>query len=461
MNENKKRDVIVDSMKYLKFGYPVTRREEFDEVIKICMLHHHLKKDGFNDILNKLKGKNALDISLSLTDCCGHMCRHCSTNASLGRDSVLFANLEKALSEMAPYTKSLNISCEGDPFYYKDTQNGSKKNIVDVLKLLVGYKFDYISFQSMAPSAKKFPLLKEMLRAINLENKECDFFFPYLSFNLYSSDAGLKVRNHADKTKGEDYRFQELYIPGVKGNEVREWFSKLISRGQIAKGDNIPEKTLEVSEKLAQYLNDVKSAVLAYARQSYNIHFEIRGDSLGEVTNLKTTNHVMDKLLENLSKEHPEVNFPMCDICSKVHYEKNSHEIAPIGRAASLFPEGRKKQEYYIDKHVNSTPYKYLCDNWTSWGSMTIDTKGFPQLCYSNVSLTPKIRITKGINLYSDGFKSIKNLYLQVWKLRAKYLLKNLPALVQRRPNDNYCPHSLFRTTVEKNTESKQISYSV
>ncbi len=61
------------------------------------------------------------DIGLSLTERCGHGCRHCSTNASLDprQASVPFRALRKAFSELATLASVLSISCEGYTFFYE------------------------------------------------------------------------------------------------------------------------------------------------------------------------------------------------------------------------------------------------------------------------------------------------------------------------------------------------------
>ena len=84
---------------------------------------------------------------------------------------------------------------------------------------------------------------------------------------------------------------------------------------------------------------------------------------------------------------------------------------------------------------------------------MVLDTKGFPQLCYSNVALTPEARTTRGPNLYHDGFERIRKFYFKVWEDRVEFLRNNLWKLVAARPNENYCPLALFKETLRKNAE--------
>ena len=451
------RNIIKESMEFLKFGCPVRNNEELNEVVKLCVLYHNLKNNP-QFIIDKIKStSNGFDIALSLTDRCGNSCWHCSTNATLANDkmSVPIEALDQALSEIAPYINFLYISCEGDPFYYESSvikENGQiiKKNIVDVIKLLMKYKYDHISLQNMAPTAKKFHLLEDILDIIDQEKGRNFVFIPQLSFNLYPPRAGLQTRVRTDE-KG--FEFKELYIPSVKMSEFNDWLFRIIkelNEHTINKNNNSkkePEgKSTSLSKKstkLMRYLNDVKSAIFAYASRGYMIHFELRGDTFSEITNLKTMQFILDTLLEDIIKNNPEITF------SK---NLDSAYIIPLGRATQLFPNGDNKEKVFFDKHVRMNPYNYLCENWMRWGSMTIDTKGFPQLCYSNLALTPKARTIRGPNLYHDGFKKIREFYIKVWEDRINFLKKNLPDLVRQKPNKHYCPLILFKQILSEFT---------
>jgi len=451
------KNIIKESMEFLKFGYPVRNHEDLNEVVKLCVLYYNLKNNT-ESMMDKFRTDSMdFDVSLSLTERCGNGCWHCSTNATLAKNkiSVPFEVLDRALYEMASRVKFLYISCEGDPFYYessviRESKEGDKRNLVDVMRLLMKYEFDHISFQSMAPTAEKFHLLKEILDIIDQEKSSLFVFFPQISFNLYSPRAGLKTRVRVD---GNGHEFKELYIPSVRRSKFRELFPRIISEfGKntidiIIHGDNKPlSKVTELREvltKLIQYLNDVKLTILAYASRGYMIHYELRGDIFSEFTNLKTVRLILNMLLEEIIKEHPEIKF------SK---HMDSALIIPLGRASNLFPNGVNEEKIFFDKHVRMNPYEYLCDNWMHWDSITIDTRGFPLLCYSNLALTSKARTVRGPNLYRDGFQRICDFYIRVWKDRINFLKQNLPDLVKQRPNKHYCPLILFKQTLSEFT---------
>jgi MoaA/NifB/PqqE/SkfB family radical SAM enzyme len=299
-----------------------------------------------------------LHIHLSITDKCGNHCLHCSTNAQIGGKSVSFRKLDKALSEMSKYTKVLYISCEGDPFYYES----EGRTIVDVMKLLMKYKFNHISFQSSPPSAERFHLLREMIDSIHKDV----FFFPQISFNFYS--------------------------PRAK----------------------------------EQYLIDAKRTIKEYAKRFKKIHFEIRYDNFSRATSLANVNKELDKILSEIKN---------------IRVTKKSAHIVPLGRGAQLFPN-KKEEERFFSTHMTGAPQKPLCENWKARNLMMIDTKGYPQLCYSNVALTTQIRTKKGPNLYKDGFKKIRDFYLRVWQSRKEFLKKNMKKLAS---GDSYCPLRLFK----------------
>jgi len=461
VDENIKKKVET-SMKFLKFGYPVRNDDDLTEIFELCIFYDDLMNNP--EVITKkfIKNSNNFNISISLTDRCGYNCHHCSTDSSLIRDknSISFKILNKAFIEMAPHTRILYISCEGDPFFYESSleiekNTVEKKNIVDVIKLLMYYKFKNISIQSLAPPSNKFHLLEELLNIIDQEKDEGFLLLPQISFNLYPLRAGLEVRNKFDENGHE---FKELYIPLIKKNEVKNYYLRLINEpiekifSNVNDIDNVTleelKKLKNISSKLVQYLDDVKKTILAYASRNHLIHFEIRGEDINEFTTLETIDFILNKLLERLAMEHPEVNFPICNECNKIHYEINFAQIVPIGRAVNLISDGVNKEKIYFEKHVKMNPHNYLCDNWTSWGSMVIDTQGYPQLCYSNLALTPQARTTEGPNIYHDGFESIIEFYDRVWKDRINFLKENMIDLVKERPNSHYCPLKLFKKTL-------------
>jgi hypothetical protein len=458
--------VLKESMRSLKFGYPVTNAEELDEAVKLCLLFYEVTRNGESVLKKYGEFSKTLDVSLSLTERCGNQCRHCSTNATLARDktNVPFEDLDRALAEMSPYVKTLCISCEGDPFYYESTatsENGKNitKNVVDVTRLIMRHKFGCVSIQSMAPDPRRQHLMREMLNVIDQERGPGFRFVPQVSFNLYTLRAGLKTRSRVD---GNGCGYQELCVPLVENDKVLDWMiqsirfqTKIVGVNAIDGGifEESPP-ALEAAEKLRRYVSDVKLTILEYARRDYEIHFELRGDTFSGFTNLANTESVLTEILRELSEEHPEITFPKCPVCSKVHFDQKSAFIIPLGRAANLFPNGHDEERTFFDKHVKMNPHKYLCDNWLSWGSMIIDTKGFPQLCYSNVALTPTARTTKGPNLYKDGFERIRRFYVRVWEDRIDFLKNNLHNLIRTRPNKNYCPLDLFKQTLNSFTES-------
>jgi hypothetical protein len=146
---------------------------------------------------------------------------------------------------------------------------------------------------------------------------------------------------------------------------------------------------------------------------------------------------ILDRLIEHF----PELNF---------RYSVDSAYIIPLGRAANLFPNGIILEQNIFEKHIQMNSISYLCDNWMHWNSMTIDTFGYPQLCYSNLALSPIARTQSRPNLYKDGFDTICDFYINVFKDRISFLKDNLPKLVRIRPNNYYCPLNLFKQTLQK-----------
>ena len=460
--------VLKESMRSLKFGYPVTNAEELGEAVKLCLFFYEATRNGESILKDYRVVSKTLDVSLSLTERCGNQCCHCSTNATLAKEktNVLFEDLDRALAELSPYVKTLCISCEGDPFYYESTatsENGKNpmKNVADVTRLLMKHEFGCVSIQSMAPDSGREHLLREMLNVIDRQRDPGFRYVPQVSFNLYTPRAGLKTRSRVDEN---GCSYQESYVPGVEEGKALNWLiqsvgkpRKDMARANANNSSMLAEEARELREvggRLRQYANDVKMAILEYAKRGYEIHFELRGDAFCGFTNLANTESVLAEILKELSEEHPEITFSKCPVCSKIHFDQKSAFIVPLGRAADLFPNGRNEEKTFFDKHVKMNSHKYLCDNWLSWGSMIIDTKGFPQLCYSNVALTPTVRTTKGPNLYKDGFESIRRFYIRVWEDRVDFLKNNLRNLIRTRPNKNYCPLDLFKQTLNSFTES-------
>jgi hypothetical protein len=227
---------------------------------------------------------------------------------------------------------------------------------------------------------------------------------------------------------------------------------KVVDNRRIA--EESPE--LETARKLRRYADDLKLTILEYARVGFEVHFEVRFDMFNTVTNLTNTEAVLTEILKEIDKEHPERAFSKCPKCQQIHFKRKSVHIVPLGRAAGLFPNGSEEEKTFFDKHVKMNSHKYLCDNWLSWSSIMVDTKGYPQLCYSNVALTEKARTTEGPNLYDDGFESIRRFYIKVWEDRIDYLKNHLSKLVRSRPNSNYCPFDLFKQTLNKFPNSKK-----
>ena len=457
---NRIKNILTGEMRYLKFGYPVRQIDELNEVIRLCVLYHTLRKEPALITNQFEKNEENYNLSISLTERCGNFCQHCSTNASLENEkkSVQFRSLRTALEEMKPHIRMLYISCEGSPYYYESLVNGEhgikKKTIVDVIDLILDKGYSKISFQSMVPKDTKYKLLEEILSKIQNSKQEIEFI-PQISFNLYALRAGLKLKTLEDQDEQE---FSTLYLPNVKWTEFRENFSALLEYSdeenvgksgiQNQKEGNKLVELYNSSRELLDYLNDLKSMIVAFASKGHQIHFEIRGDPYGNFTNLKALKVMLQAVLEQVSIEQPDLDLSKCDQCSQIHYSQNCAHIVPLGRATKLFPNGKEKEKDFFEKHVLMNEHKYLCDNWTSWGSMIVDTKGFPQLCYSNLALTPKARTVSGPNLYRDGFNSINEFYIRVWRDRMGFLKEKLPEIVKSRPNTYFCPLRLFQKTL-------------
>ena len=439
-------EILMQSMDSLKFGHPVRNEEELEEVVELCVLYHDLEENPDLNLRELQEPPEGYDIALSLTQRCGNACRHCSTRATLAcnKSSVRFEDLDGILREIAPFTRFLYISCEGDPFYYqsipRNTSNHiSQENIVDVAKLLVKYEFDRISFQSMAPTPKSFPLLEEFLNVLDRGKGKEFSFLPQLSFNLYIPRAGLQSRIMKDD---QGHEFIGLHVPSVKKEKFEPWLEKILKTfSASAPSDKEQVKISESSNKLIKYLNEVKSTIIAYISRGYPVHFELRGDSMSPFTSPNTLKRLLNEVLDQVASDCPE---------QKLSTSVSSGYTVPLGRATQLFPNGSRQEKLFFNRHVKMNPHKYLCDNWKRWTAITVDTEGFPQLCYSNLALTPEARTTEGPNLYRDGFERIRDFYIQAWKDRMNFLKDNFPRLVKFRPNDHYCPLALFKRTLSR-----------
>jgi len=386
------------------------------------------------------------DISLSLTERCGHGCRHCSTNASLDprKMSVPFRALRKAFSEIAPYARVLSLSCEGDPFFYESARPSTwpprdGKTIVDVIELAGECGIEEVTVQFYPPRPDRFPLLEEALQmAGDVRPKGKRFqLLPLISFHFFGALNGLVPRVRIEDGKER----LELHAPGAVESEAEDWFARAVSRLPVS-----PEDAGRAPKTVA-FLNDVYKAILAFGSREVPIHFEVRGDS-GPFTNAELANAVLDMILRKLDLDHPEIPFPRCAECDKIHYSRKSRHILPLGRAADLFFDGRHLEARLYEDHIQANARESLCPNWTSCGEMMIDTKGYPQLCYSNIALTPECRTTKGPNLYKEGFDAIREFYLRVWEDRRLFLAKNLKQL-ENTTHNLYCPLPRFRAVCQ------------
>jgi hypothetical protein len=393
------------------------------------------------------------DIGLSLTERCGHGCRHCSTNASLDprKASVPFRALKKALSEMAPFARVLSISCEGDPFFYgTDRPSGRAarqgKTIVDVIGLAGECGIEEMTIQFHPPRPDRFPMLEELLgTAAAARFKEKQFqVLPLISFHLFGAANGLACRVRVEDGK----KCLELYAPGVPVSEAEDWFARAVSLLPVS-ADNAGR-----ASKMVSFLDDVYRTILLFVSKGIPVHFEVRGDS-GPFTSVEIADAVLDMVLKKLDLDHPEIPFPRCPECDKIHYNRKSGYILPLGRAASLFFDGQRLEERLYEDHIRTNEREPLCPNWNSWGEMTVDTKGYPQLCYSNVALTPGRRTTTGPNLYRDGFEVIRKFYLRVWEDRRQFLEKSRKRL-DTTPHDMYCPLPRFRKEILASRRQKR-----
>jgi hypothetical protein len=432
-------DNIRKSMKFLKFSYPVQNDEELVEVLKICDLYHaiNFNQDSIVDLFRKKA--QSFDIALSLTNRCGNGCYHCSTNASLNKKniSVNYEDLKCVLTEMLPHTHMLYISCEGDPFYY----NSDDKNIVDIIDLLLKLKYSKISLQGMPPNQERFSLLERLLGSIKNSHDNDLFFLSQISFNLYTPRAGTKL---ILKTDQNGFKFKECSFPALNNDEINERVLEIINNKlENLKGDKKVDKNriLNEREDYISFLNDFISSILALASHDLPMHFEVRGDNYNDFTGLNNTMSVFQMILGKLIERFPKLNF---------RYNVDSAYIIPLGRAANLFPDGVSQEQKIFEKHIQMNSSSYLCDNWMHWNSITIDTSGYPQLCYSNLALSPIARTRSGPNLYEDGFDAICDFYFDVFKERISFLKENLKRLVSIRPNNHYCPLNLFKHTLQK-----------
>jgi len=240
----------------------------------------------------------AFDISLGLTERCGHGCRHCSTNASLDprKASVPFRALKKAFAELAPFTRVLSISCEGDPFFYESDRPPKRlprdgTTIVDVIKPAGEWGIEEVTIQFYPPRPDRFPMLEEALDiAEGVRQKGRRFqVLPLISFHLFGASNGLTGRVRLEKVK----KRLELHAPGVRASEAEDWFARAVSRVPVS------PKDADDAPKMVGFLNDVYKAILAFASRGIPVHFEVRGDS-GPFTSTELANAVLDMILKKL-----------------------------------------------------------------------------------------------------------------------------------------------------------------
>jgi hypothetical protein len=439
-----RRDVEA-AMADLKFGRPVENESQMTEVVDLCCLWESLKGQTLPESARFTIDPPVAHISLSVTERCGHMCRHCSTNASPAshKGSVPFARLRKALAKMCPYTQVLYIACEGDPFFYRDED----KSILEVVRLILDLGFPCLSFQCLVPDDRGLAMLHRLLIMLESLDTSATWFHPQISFNLYAPRSGSRIRPLNGPSSGP----AELCIPGIASEDARDWVLALLDGSAGARA-----QAPDAADALTTYFRQLQETVLAFADQGYRPRFELRGsDGLG-LGSLTLCAEVLDRLLTKLAEQHPEIDWPRCPDCARIHYAINSAAVVPVGRATQFFVAGDKAESQWIKSHVLENPNRFLCPNWTSWGRVTIDTAGFPQLCYSNAALSVHLRTTTGPNLYSpEGFESMRQFYMAVWESRGAYLRENLPRLVQQRANQSYCPSSLFEKTVSEFASSR------
>jgi hypothetical protein len=386
--------------------------------------------------------RRIFDVSLSLTERCGHGCRHCSTEALLGRRKagVPFPALEKALADMAPSVRVLSISCEGDPFFYGpngpvDSSRRGGKTIVDAIALARDRGIEDLGIQFYPPRPDKFPLLESILR-LSQEAREKGKparILPLISFHLFGAANGLVRRVRAEGGK----RRVELHARGVRDEGAEDWYARIVSRLPLSGRKPGP------GGRMAAFLDDAYRAILALASNGAPLHFEVRGDE-GPFTGIEIADAVLDMLLEKIGRDHPGISLPRCPDCGRVDLSRKSGHILPLGRAADLFFDGRRLEARLYEDHIRRRFHEPLCPQWTSWGEMTIDTRGYPQLCYSNIALTPGCRTTRGPNLYKDGFAAIRDFYERVWEDRRAFMATHGQRLA-REPHDMYCPLPRFQ----------------
>jgi hypothetical protein len=342
---------------------------------------------------------------------------------------------------LAPSTATLSISCEGDPFFYESDGSPGRfphrgKTIVDVIKLAADCGIEDATLQFYPPQPDRFPMLEEILDLTEARAGRGTrmLILPLISFHLFGASNGMALRQRAEKGKS---RF-ELTAPGIPGRESEDWFAQAVSRVPAS-----PEDVPRVP-KMVAFLNGVYRTILAFAVRDIPVHFEIRGNS-DPFTSVETANAVLDMILKKLDLDNPDLPFSRCQDCDNIEYSRKSGRILPLGRAADFFFDGKQLESRLYKDHIRTNTREPCCPNWTSWGEMMFDAKGFPQLCYSNIALTPEARTTEGPNLYKDGLGAVRDFYLRVWEDRRLYLARNRRRLESSR-HDLYCPLPRFRS---------------
>ncbi|GAB4313305.1 MAG: hypothetical protein Kow0069_14290 [Promethearchaeota archaeon] len=468
----------------VEFGAPVESYEQLHDVLFFARLLERAERvEGLREAHER--GERAFSVALSLTRRCGNACRHCSTDARLnprsghvGPPDVPAGDLREALREACPSLKTLHVSCEGDPLYYEGGGSESSWTAADAVREAARAGAPQLSFQHFPPPSAKLPLLERVVDSW-LAASGGRTFFPQVSFNLYSPRAGLRrVAARNDETSWTVLALPGIFFPdealgglpaarerleqaaaalkSLAGHlaelETEEEFERsfaatwevFASSGGVGGEKNVRRAW----RAFWRFLRDTVATVEVYASRGIDVHFEVRGDGVGPHTNLAAVRGVLDSVLSALADRRPDLGLSRCEACSRVHYHHTAGSTVPLGRASALFPGGRRLAASFYEDHVNVNSHLYLCPNWGSEGSMTFDTAGFPQLCYSNVALMAGIRNERGPSLYRDGFPMVVELYLRYWERRAAFFLTHARELAGNLPNGKYCPLDLFKEAV-------------
>lgn len=126
---------------------------------------------------------------------------------------------------------------------------------------------------------------------------------------------------------------------------------------------------------------------------------------------------MLERLLQVCAEENPAIDFPKCGTYKYLKFPTKRlaaaikfttlwilRQLFPSEELRSCFLKEKRQKNtfgtssdvfvYFLFlRHVEVNQFESLCPNWAELSSLTIDTKGYPQLCYSNLALMPKVKI--------------------------------------------------------------------